>query len=153
MTEKNTDYYRDLFYDWWPILGRESITQSDIAIAEQRLGHNLPIDYADLLMYKNGGYLQKNTSHQALINGSTSTITVILIQGVGGIGGIDQIVDGNTLNQNLINQRSYPEGSVVFAHQGSAGFAFDYENINDRGEPTILYLDGDANYRVCNYVG
>ena len=130
--------YRDLFHDLWPATPPR-VTQTDIDTAEKRLGFVLPPEYTNLLKYQNGGLLKRHLSES-----SQSPLAIIRICGIGGDEGIDSLVDGGiTRNQLLIRNWNYPAQSVIFAHQGSAGFGFDYENVSENGEPTIFCMNND----------
>ncbi len=141
--------YHGLFHEFSPIYGKETITQADVETAEQRLGFRLPPDYIQLLQYQNGGILQQSVYGVAVVNGKSKPVGgVFVIFGIGGEDGIDALADGKTHNQTLIENWGYPAWSVVFAPQGSAGFAFDYDALDADGEPSILYRYCDCDVPV-----
>jgi hypothetical protein len=121
-----------------------------IASVEAELGFRLPDSYVALMRTHNGGS-PRNTCCPA--PGRTTwaedhvAITAIM--------GIDRerecSLAGQSGSRFLIEEWGYPAIGVYFADCPSAGhdmIAFDYRDCGPNGEPTVVHVDQEADYRI-----
>lgn len=122
------------------------LTDEMIAIVEERLGYKLPQIYKDLCKIRNGGVPIK-TEFQDPNSSTTFSIHTILAIGIQYEGALC----GQYGNDFLIEEWGYPTIGVYFADTPSAGhdmFCLDYRACGPRGEPSVIVVDQEDNYRV-----
>jgi hypothetical protein len=125
---------------------------TDIAIAsvEKRLGYKLPAAYIELMRNQNGGLLARNAFPT-----STPTTWADDHVGVNGIYGIgdskSSSLCGGLGSQFKIDEWEYPPIGIYFASCPSAGhdmIAMDYRRCGPSGEPAIVHVDQEIDYRI-----
>ena len=135
----------NLFLEWetYP-----PVTEAELYDAERVLGYRLPETYRAVLRVQNGGLLRR-----CFYPTEKTTAWVSSFFGVGPhagyhSGGLDrEFSDGKTLNQQLIETWSYPQG-IVICHQGHAGYILDYASCGPNGDPRVLYAMAECLPRV-----
>ena len=126
MQTRNNLY--DIFYK-----GKNIPPAKDIEIekAEEIMGKPIPFHYKKLLQTQNGGTCEFSYLKDAEDEAQ-------LFCGVGDVSYRLEAPKG--LND------FYPRTIVVFATDGHIEFCFDYENLNEEGEPTIVAIDHELDY-------
>jgi SUKH superfamily protein len=118
-----------------------------IASVEAELGYRLPASYVALMRTHNGG-LPRNTCCPAPSR-TTWAEDHVAVHGIMGIGH-----DGPyTLAGSgfWIGEWGYPAIGVYFADCPSAGhdmIAFDYRTCGPDGEPQVVHVDQEVDYRI-----
>lgn len=134
--------YEDLFDDDLDYTG-PALNETMIADAERSLGVRLPSGYLRLLRVRNGGLLRKGkVATDVPTSWDEDHFEVKWIMGIGG----DEGIDAPQGSRYLIEEWEYPAISVVFAVCPSGGHdtvMLDYSKLNERGEPTVAYIDED----------
>ena len=116
------------------------LTDALVAQAEAVLGLRLPQAYLDLLRLCNGGELRKGWIGTAFpTRTGTSSLVLRDLLGIGGIDGIEQ--PGGSLD--LIEEWDLPSPGVVLSSEGPQAVMLDYRSCGPRGEPRVVYVDGD----------
>lgn len=121
-----------------------------IASVEAELGYRLPASYVALMRAHNGGILL-NTCCPAP-NRTTWAEDHVAVSGIMGIGRVKAYsLAGSSGSRSLINEWGYPAIGVYFADCPSAGhdmIAFDYRDCGPDGEPQIVHVDQEDDYRI-----
>ncbi|WP_193214789.1 SMI1/KNR4 family protein [Luteolibacter marinus] len=129
----------------------EEPTPEVIEAVEKRLGYKLPAAYIQLAKTQNGGF-PKNTNHRT--NEPTSwSDDHIAITGIYSIGSSKLYsLCGETFNSRFWEEEwGYPAVGVYFADCPSAGhdmLALDYRNCGPQGEPEVVHVDQEDDYRI-----
>ncbi len=121
-----------------------------IATVERKLGYKLPGAYIELMRHQNGG-LPKKTAFP------TDTPTSwaedhVAIHGILGIGDARSYsLCGEAGSDVVIAQLGYPPIGVYFGDCPSAGhdmICLDYRNCGPSGEPRVVHVDQELDYRL-----
>lgn len=125
-------------------------TDADIADAEAELGYKLPAAYVALVKLKNGGCPER-TRHRTATRTSWSKDHVAIT----GIMGIDRrrmySLRGGLGSQFMIDEWGYPPIGIVVCDCPSAGhdvIMLDYSACGPQGEPRVVHVDQEVEYRV-----
>jgi hypothetical protein len=127
-------------------------TPSDALIAsvEAELGYRLPASYVALMRAHNGG-IPHHTCCPAP-NRTTWADDHVALHGIMGIGREKRYSLAGTLGSRFhIAEWGYPAIGVYFADCPSAGhdlIAFDYRDCGSDGEPRVVHVDQERNYRI-----
>lgn len=127
-----------------------SPTDAVIASVEARLGYRLPASYVALMREHNGGIPTNNCCPAP--NPTTWAEDHVAVYGIMGIG--DQkpcSLAGEHGSRFWIDNWGYPTIGVYFADCPSAGhdmIAFDYSDCGPDGEPRVVHVDQEDNYRI-----
>ena len=135
-------------------LGRP-VDQKMIDDAQEILGYRLPKVYIELMKTKNGG-----TPKRTCIASSEATSWAPDHVALTGILGLDprtpMSLCGNRGSQFWIDEWKYPPIGVYFADCPSAGhdmLCLDYRLCGSEGEPQIVHVDQEHDYRVTLLCG
>ncbi len=125
-------------------------TPEVIASVEAELGHRLPASYIELMRVQNGG-LPRRTCHPTAEPTSWAEDHVA-ISGLMGIGREKTYsLCGSLGSQFMIDEWGYPALGVYFGECPSAGHdmvALDYRACGPQGEPCVVHVDQEHDYRV-----
>lgn len=128
------------------------VAPSDALIAEveQELGYKLPASYIALMKFQNGG-IPRLTNHRTKEKTSWAD-DHIAITGLYSIGG-DKTCSlcGDFGSPFWIEEWGYPDIGVYFADCPSAGHdmvCLDYRACGPTGEPQVVQIDQECNYRI-----
>lgn len=120
------------------------VTADMIRKAEQELGVKLPSAYLELITGCNGGYLREERSFitpPVPLSCHGDQIEVRQISGIGYENGID----GPFGSKYLCEEWEYPpENCVWFEGDGHWCLLMDYRQCGPKGEPSVLFADGEA---------
>ena len=127
-----------------------NITPQMIESVEQELGYKLPYSYITLLKTQNGG-IPNNTNYPTTGPTSWADDHVALT----GIMGIDSnktySLCGNLGGEFMKQEWGYPDIGVYICDCPSAGhdmIALDYRKCDSNGEPTVVHVDQENDYKV-----
>lgn len=130
--------------------GRGYPSDEVIASVEEELGFRLPASYVALMRTRNGG-TPRNTCCPAPSR-TTWAEDHVAITAIMGIGREQECsVAGRSGSRFLIEEWGYPAIGVYFADCPSAGqdmIAFDYRDCGPDGEPRVVHVDQEADYRI-----
>ncbi len=125
-------------------------TAEMIASIEEELGYKLPADYIWLMQQQNGG-VPVNTCFPTAIATSWAEDHVA-ITGIMGIGREKTYsLCGDLGSQFMLDDWGYPDIGVVLCDCPSAGhdvIMLDYRACGRDGEPAVVHVDQEANYRI-----
>ncbi|NVB81963.1 MAG: SMI1/KNR4 family protein [Kofleriaceae bacterium] len=129
----------------------DPLTPDKIADVERTLGYRLPAAYVELMRSQNGGLLKRGTVHP--MNQRTSwSSDHIAITGIFAIGRTSShSLCGVTGSQFFIDDWGYPPIGVYFADCPSAGHdmvCLDYRACGPQGEPAVVHVDEELDYRI-----
>lgn len=130
----------------------EELTDEKIALVETRLGLELPASYVALMATRNGGS-PKNTFHAApnptswakdhvAMNAFWSIGETKMHSILGMLGHVDYISGSDA---------PYPDIGLYIADCPSGGhdaIALDYRACGPKGEPSVVHVDQDYNYKI-----
>lgn len=128
----------------------EPPSDAQIALVEQTLGYRLPAAYIWLMKQHNGG-ISFN------LNFPTQTPTTwsedhIAMTGLFGIGKDKRYsLCGDAGSQFWIDEWGYPDVGVYFADCPSGGhdmLMFDYRKCGKQGEPAVVHVDQEHDYKI-----
>jgi hypothetical protein len=133
-----------------------SPTPETVKAVERQLGFKLPAAYIELAKVQNGGF-PRHTSYRTDQPTSWATDHVA-INGIYSIGGNKLYsLCGETFNSRFWEQEwGYPAIGVYFADCPSAGhdmIALDYRESGPDGEPQVVHVDQEADYRITKIAG
>ena len=116
---------------------------------EKELGYKLPGSYIQLMKLQNGGLANKSVFPTNEANSWADDH--VAITGIMGIGR-ERIhsLCGEQGSQFMIDEWGYPAIGVYFADCPSAGHdmvLFDYSNCGKDGEPEIVHVDQENDYK------
>ncbi|MEV0398065.1 SMI1/KNR4 family protein [Polymorphospora rubra] len=121
-----------------------------IASVEVELGYRLPALYVALMQVHNGG-MPRNTCCPAP-NRTTWAEDHVAVSGIMGIGREKRYsLAGSAGSRFWIDEWGYPAIGVYFADCPSAGHdmvAFDYRDCGPGGEPRVVHVDQEVDYRI-----
>lgn len=139
----DSEYARDAYVD-------EPPSPELVASIEAELGYRLPRSYVRLMRWQNGG-IPRNTVCPAPERTSWAEDHVAL-DGIMGIGRTRRYSLLGDAGQALwLKEWEYPPIGVYFGTCPSAGhdmIAFDYTDCGPAGEPRVVHVDQDWDYRV-----
>lgn len=128
----------------------EPPTNELIMSIEQELGYKLPPSYIELMTNQNGG-IPKNCSFPTEERTSWAEDHVA-ISGILGIGRKKLYsLCGGLGSQFMIKEWGYPDIGIYFADCPSAGhdmICFDYRENGRNGEPQIVHIDQEDDYKI-----
>ena len=143
------DFWKDAEYARKEYVGAP-VTDAMIDAAQTALGYQLPQVYIELLRSQNGG-IPYRTNHQTTQSTSWADNHVAIT----GIYGIDpdksSSICGTTGSKFWIQEWGYPDIGVYFADCPSAGhdmMCLDYRQCGANGEPQVVHVDQEFDYRV-----
>jgi SMI1-KNR4 cell-wall len=121
-----------------------------IASVEAELEYRLPGSYVALMRVHNGG-VPHNTCCLAP-NRTTWATDHVAVHGIMGIGREKPCsLAGDCGSRFWIDEWGYPDLGVYFADCPSAGhdmIAFDYRDCGRHGEPRVVHIDQENDYRI-----
>ena len=128
----------------------EPANAESIQAIEAELGYKLPLSYIELMNVQNGG-IPVNTS--APVNEETSWADDhVEISGIFGIGRDKKYsLLGSLGSQFMIDEWGYPEIGVYICNCPSAGHdmvALDYSKNGKEGEPEVVHVDQEGEYKI-----
>lgn len=126
------------------------LTDQLIASVEKELGYKLPASYIELMKMHNGG-IPVNTCFPTKKPTSWAK-DHIAITGIFGIGREKSNSLGGSLgSQFMIDEWGYPDIGVYICDCPSAGHdmvMLDYSKCGKDGEPQVVHIDQEANYKI-----
>lgn len=121
-----------------------------ISLVEQRLGYKLPGSYIALLSRQNGG-LPRKANHRTAEPTSWASDHVA-ITGIFAIGRSKRYsLLGKCGSKFWIREWGYPPIGIYFADCPSGGhdmLCLDYRTCGPVGEPTVVHIDQEFEYKV-----
>lgn len=121
-----------------------------IAHVESELGYKLPASYVALMQRRNGG-APTRTSFPTTTRTSWSEdhVAITAFKGIGR----DRIwsLCGRLGSRQSIEEWGYPEIGIYFGDCPSAGhdmIALDYRDCGPAGEPGVIHVDQEIDYRI-----
>lgn len=160
MKEVNLNVFEDFdFSDFWEIADPnssiegytdENPTDELIRSVEQELGYKLPSSYIELMKLHNGGR-PKNYCHPMP---GTPAYPEDYVE-IAGIMGIGLKKSAGSLcgcwgSQFIIDEWQYPDIGIYICWTRSAGHdmvLLDYSKCGNDGEPEVMHVDSDADYK------
>ncbi len=144
-----SDFWEDSDYARKEYVG-PSFSDLDVARVEKELGYKLPNSYLALMRTQNGG-IPKRTNHRTNERTSWAEDHVAII-------GIYSIARDKTYSlcgefnsAFWVEEWGYPPIGIYFADCPSAGhdmLCLDYRECGPRGEPQVVHVDQESDYRV-----
>jgi hypothetical protein len=138
-----SDYAREQYQDDAP-------SDAQVADVERRLGYRLPPAYVELARHQNGG-IPIRTCHRTSQRTSWAH-DHIAITGIYSIGSArPNSLCGEFNTQFWIDEWGYPPIGLYFADCPSAGhdmLCLDYRACGPQGEPQIVHVDQDWDYKI-----
>lgn len=137
------------------VFGAEKYTEpapSDALIAEieAELGYRLPAAYVELCRVRNGGTLERNCF--ATTGVSAWAEDHVAVTGIYAIGRTATWSLGGEQGSKFMQAEwGYPGIGVCFADTPTAGhseFMLDYRECGPRGEPAVVIVDQEHDYRI-----
>jgi len=126
------------------------VTSAMIASVEAELGYTLPASYVQLMRTQNGGW-PRNTCHVAS-EATSWAEDHVAVTGLSGIGRErTHGLCGELGSQFMIDGWGYPALGIYFADCPSAGHdmvALDYRGCGPQGEPCVVHVDQEGDYKV-----
>lgn len=120
-----------------------------VASIENELGYKLPASYIELMKIQNGGLVEKSCFPTTEDNSWAEDH--IAITGLMGIGREKTYsVCGELGSQFMIDEWGYPAIGVCIGDCPSAGhdmILLDYSNCGKDGEPEVVHVDQEADYK------
>ena len=121
-----------------------------VASVEEELGYRLPAAYVALMRTHNGG-IPRNSCCPAPTR-TTWAEDHVAVHGIMGIGRtLDYSLAGAVGSHFWTVEWEYPAIGVYFADCPSAGhdmIAFDYRTCGPDGEPQVVHVDQEWDYRI-----
>jgi hypothetical protein len=128
----------------------EPLTDAMVAEVERSLGYKLPAAYVAMMKAQNGG-IPKRRFHKSPTR-TTWAEDHVAVHGISGIGSKKTYsLCGPTGSQFWIDEWGYPAIGVYFADCPSAGhdmFCLDYQDCGPTGEPRVVHIDQEWDYKV-----
>ena len=144
-----SDFWDNSDYAQGEYVGRP-LTEEMLAAVEKELGYKLPSAYVELLRNQNGG-TPKATRHRTQQPTSWAEDHVAIT----GIYGVDpekrSSVCGEFGSHFWMEEWGYPPIGVYFADCPSAGhdmLCLDYRECGPKGEPSVVHVDQESDYRI-----
>lgn len=140
---ENSDYALENYINEVP-------TEELISSIENELGYKLPKFYIEMMKIQNGG-TPKNTCYPT--NESTSWASDhVAITGIFGIGREKRYsLCGEIGSQFMIEEWGYPDIGICICDCPSAGhdmIMLDYRKNGKNGEPEVIHVDQESDYRI-----
>jgi hypothetical protein len=121
-----------------------------VALVEAELGYRLPASYVTLMRSHNGGIPHKTCCPAP--SRTTWAEDHVAVHGIMGIGRDRRYsLAGEAGSRFWIAEWGYPAIGVYFATCPSAGhdmIAFDYRDSGPDGEPRVVHVDQEWDYRI-----
>ena len=125
-------------------------TPEEVAAVERELGYTLPSAYVELTQTQNGG-VPRHSCHRTTEPTSWAEDHVA-ITGIFSIGRTRPCsLCGEAGSRFWIEEWGYPDIGVYFADCPSAGhdmLCLDYRACGPQGEPSVVHIDQESDYRV-----
>jgi hypothetical protein len=126
------------------------LDDATVRAVEQKLGYKLPASYVEFMKFQNGG-IPCRTNHRTSERTSWSH-DHIAITGIYSVGNEKSCsLCGGFGSQFWIDGWGYPPSGVYFADCPSAGhdmICLDYSKCGPKGEPRVVHIDQEWNYKV-----
>lgn len=138
-------YYREEYLEPPP-------TAAMIGEVESKLGYKLPASYVALMRTRNGGAPNKNSYPTASpTSWADDHVAITAFKGIGQ----DRVwsLCGSLGSRHLIHEWGYPEIGIYFGDCPSAGhdaIALDYRSCGPLGEPCVIHVDQEIDYRITH---
>ena len=129
----------------------KTLTEETLAKVQAELGYALPTAYVDLCCNRNGG-APRNTRH-AVPTPTSWADDHVAIASIKGIGFGKWSLCGGFGQRHLLTEWEYPPIGVYFGDCPSAGhdaLCLDYRTLNADGEPCVVHVDQDYDFRVTH---
>lgn len=127
-------------------------TDVSIAAVEKKLGYKLPGSFVELMRHQNGGIPKKTAFPSA--EPTSWAKDHVAINGILGIGDSKTYsLCGDLGSQFMIDEWGYPPIGVYFGTCPSAGhdmICFDYLKCGPSGEPQVVHVDQERDYRITH---
>ncbi len=125
-------------------------TDELVAEVEAELGYRLPAAYVELARVRNGGTLERNCFPTAGVRvWAEDHVAVTGLYAIGRTATWSLLGDlGSPFMQA---EWGYPDIGICFADTPTAGhsvFMFDYRECGPRGEPAVVIVDQEDDYRI-----
>lgn len=155
MTDARVGYFEDFDFDgfWSEVGGLEVEPYPDedvVAAVEAELGYRLPAAYVELARRHNGGYVERSRHPMAEATGwAEDHIVVWWIHPIGKV--TSKSLCGVLGSPFMLAEWEYPPIGVCFAETPSGGheqLMLDYRQCGSRGEPRVVYVDQEDDYRI-----
>jgi hypothetical protein len=128
----------------------EPLTRELVERVETALGYKLPEAYVELAMHQNGG-IPVRTNHRTS-NPTSWAKDHIAITGIYAIGETKRCsLLGEVGSRFWSLEWGYPEIGIYFADCPSAGhdmLCLDYTECGPTGEPRVVHVDQECDYRI-----
>ncbi|MEU8660589.1 SMI1/KNR4 family protein [Actinoplanes philippinensis] len=125
-------------------------TEDLVSSVEAELGFRLPSSYVALMRMRNGG-IPRDTCVPAPSR-TTWADDHVALNAIMGIGREKECsLAGSMGTRHYVEEWGYPEIGVYFADCPSAGhdmIAFDYRDCGPEGEPRVVHVDQEVDYRI-----
>lgn len=126
------------------------VTQEKVALVERTLGYTLPRSYIELMKSQNGGAPRKR--NHRMTQPTSWAPDHVALTGIYSIGNSrPSSLCGEFATGFWIEEWGYPAIGVYFADCPSAGhdmFCLDYRDCGPNGEPTVVHVDQDFDYKI-----
>jgi len=127
-----------------------SLDAATVRAVEKQIGYKLPASYIEFMKFQNGGIpRRKNYRTQERTTWAQDHIAIAGIYSVGSEKA--KSLCGQFSSQFWINEWGYPPIGVYFADCPSAGhdmLCLDYSACGPRGEPRVVHIDQERDYKV-----
>ncbi|HMQ20227.1 MAG TPA: SMI1/KNR4 family protein [Sphingopyxis sp.] len=127
-------------------------TQEIIQSVEEELGYKLPAAYIELMQSQNGG-CPVNTCHRTAVRTSWADdhVAITDFKGIGRT----QIwsLCGQLGSRQSTDEWGYPDIGIYFGDCPSAGhdmLCLDYRECGPSGEPKVVHIDQECDYRITH---
>ena len=142
-------FWVDRSYALENYLSKEEVSQELIDTIEEELGYKLPESYINLMQTRNGG-IPTRRCYPAEPNGwADDHVEIADIVGLG----FEKAYSlcGSMGSKFWIDEWGYPDIGIYFGSTPSGGhemFALSYANCGRDGEPEVVYVDQERNYKI-----
>ncbi len=128
----------------------EKLTDDLILSIESELGYRLPASYIELMRNQNGGITHRDCFPTE--RRTTWAHNHVAITGILGIGRDKTYsLSGSLGSTFMIEEWGYPEIGICICNCPSAGhdmIMLDYSKCGPTGEPEVVHVDQEADYKV-----
>lgn len=128
----------------------EPVTSALISDIEQQLGYTLPAAYIELMSTQNGGAPRNTcvpTAHPT--SWADDHVAITCLFGIGRQKAYS--LCGDLGSRFMMNEWDYPNIGVYIGDCPSAGhdmIALDYRQCGHTGEPSVVHVDQEADYKI-----
>lgn len=126
------------------------ITPEMVETVGSALGYQLPESYLFLMNSQNGG-IPKNTNHP-MSEGTSWAQDHVAISGIFGLDSLkSHSLTGDLGGEFMKDEWGYPDIGVYVCDCPSAGhdmIALDYTQCGNNGEPRVVHVDQESDYKV-----